>query len=72
MEKPRDTYFAVYYDKKGDVIGVERPDGKPVDRIPLEKKPLENVNGLTCTVVIHKPGNTPCCIVHGGWEWCWC
>jgi hypothetical protein len=72
MAKPENTHFAVYYNKEVEVIKVEGPDGNPVPRVELSKNPLQNVDGLTCTLVIHKPGQTPCCIVHGGWEWCWC
>ncbi len=72
MVRPEKTHFAVYYDENGDVIGVEGPGGKPIERARLSEKPLQNVDGLTCTLVINKPGRSPCCIVHGEWEWCWC
>jgi hypothetical protein len=73
MEKPKNTHFAVYYDEKGDVIAVEGPGGVEIKKkVKLSDEPLHNVDGLACTLVVNKRGRSPCCIVHGGWEWCWC
>lgn len=72
MEAPRGTYFAVFYDKMGNVIRVVGPDGQPAEKKKLSTNPLQNVNGLTCCLVVHKRGKSPCCFVINDWEWCWC
>ena len=72
---PKDTYFTVYYDNNGDVIGVEPPKGKEVqklDECELFEKGLDNINKLSATLVVSKRGNSPCCIKCGRTYYCWC
>ena len=72
---PKDAYFAVYYDKNGDVIDVEPPEGRDVNKLDEDEvfeKGLDNVNGLSVTLVVSKLGNTPCCIKCGRTYYCWC
>ncbi len=69
------AYFKVLYDKEGEVIGVEPPKGKEVrilNECDLYREPLKDINGIKATLIISRPGNTPCCVKAGRWLWCWC
>ncbi len=69
------VYFKVLYNKEGEIIGVEPPEGREVvilNECDLYKNPLKEVNEIKTNVIISKPGNTPCCIKAGRWLWCWC
>ena len=62
-------------DNNGDVIGVEPPKGKEVqklDECELFEKGLDNINKLSATLVVSKRGNSPCCIKCGRTYYCWC
>ncbi len=70
--KPDETYFAIYFNKKGDPIKVEGPDGKEVEGIPLADTPVNNINRIDSVLIGHKPGHSPCCAIILGKEYCWC
>ena len=73
--KPNKTYFTIYYDKKGDIIEVEPPEGKTVQEFHEDKifeSGINGVNKLDTTLVLSKKGNTPCCVKCGRTYYCWC
>ncbi len=73
-EKGCEVYFKVLYNKAGEVIGVEPPKGREVRVISdcdLYRSPME-INGISTTLILSKPGNSPCCVKMGRWMWCWC
>ena len=71
MSKPEGTYFSVHFDKKGEVIQVEGPDGV-VDAESMDESPINSVNKLDAVLVGHKPGHSPCCVICGNHLYCWC
>lgn len=66
--------FKVCFDVNGEVAAVEQPKGKRLicEKVKLKKNPIDQVDDIKCVLVIGKRGKSPCCIVFGGWEWCWC
>ena len=74
-KKPEDAYFVVYYDKKGDILKVEPPEGKIVQEFnedDIFKNGMNGINKLDTNLVLSKKGNTPCCIKCGRTYYCWC
>lgn len=71
--KAVDIHFAVIYDENGFPIAVLNNRG---DEVKMEDitggVDFGLINGITSTTIISKPGQSPCCVTHGGYRWCWC
>ncbi|NNG02077.1 MAG: hypothetical protein HKM93_22015 [Desulfobacteraceae bacterium] len=65
------AYFAVYYDKNGDAVHVEGPNGE-VEGVFMADSPVNNLKRIDVTLVGHKPGHSPCCVIINNKEYCWC
>lgn len=76
LSPPENTFFAVFFDKDGNVINVQREDGSPVRVLSpkeLLERPLQDVNGFNPGLVIFKKGKSPCCYRDAyGRLHCWC
>lgn len=70
--KPDEMHFAIYFNKKGEPIKVEGPDGKEVEGTLLENCPVSDINKLESVLIGHKKGHSPCCVILLGKKYCWC
>lgn len=74
MARPADTYFAAYFNKKGELIGVDAPGGQVAKKHDLNSGPIsfQDVDDVINMTIISKKGHSPCCIQIGRIIYCWC
>jgi hypothetical protein len=72
LKDTKEYEFAVVFFNDAKKIKVFDKNGKPVKRKRLIKSPLNKINKLDTLQVGHSEGKSPCCVVWGGWKYCWC
>lgn len=68
LSRNKPVSFRVYFDTKGNIVGVEGPDGKKCKGVSLSQNPIHGVMGVA-TIVVTKEDDP--CIIQGGVKWCW-
>jgi len=63
-------FAVVFFNDAKEIIVFDR-NGK-VDGVALKKSPLNKINKLDTLQVGHIDQHSPCCVVWGGWKYCWC